>query len=42
MLLDDYLDGVDVQENESPTEYLKRKGFKGILDEDLVKKKLRV
>ena len=41
MLLDDYLDGVDVQENESPTEYLKRKGFKGILDEDLVNKKTK-
>ena len=40
MLLDDYLDGVDVQENESPTEYLKRKGFKGILDEATIKNKI--
>ena len=38
ILLDDYIDGIDVQENESVTDYLKRKGFKGILDDVISKK----
>ena len=38
ILLDDYIDGIDVQENESVTDYLKRKGFKGILDDDVISK----
>jgi len=38
LLLDDYIDGIDVQDGESPTDYLKRKGFKGISDEASVKK----
>lgn len=37
-LLDDYIDGVDVKEDESVSEYLKRKGFKGVLDESKIKK----
>ena len=40
ILLDDYIDGIDVQENESVTDYLKRKGFKGILDDDVISKKV--
>ena len=38
LLLDDYIDGIDVKENESVTDYLKRKGFKGILDDDVISK----
>ena len=40
LLLDDYIDGIDVKENESVTDYLKRKGFKGILDDDVISKKV--
>jgi len=41
LLLDDYIDGVDVREDEEITDYLKRKGFKGILDESSIKKKIK-
>ena len=41
LLLDDYIDGIDVKENESVTDYLKRKGFKGILDDDVISKKVK-
>ena len=36
-LLDDYIDGIDVKEDEDVSDYLKRKGFKGILDEATIK-----
>ena len=45
LLLDDYIDGVDVRDGESPTDYLKRKGFKGISDEGVeakVKSKIKL
>ena len=41
LLLDDYIDGVDVRDDEEITDYLKRKGFKGILDESSNKKKIK-
>ena len=41
MLLDDFIDGIDVKDGESVTDYLRRKGFKGLLDDDLVSKKLK-
>ena len=41
LLLDDYIDGVDVRDDEEITDYLKRKGFKGILDESSIKKKIK-
>ncbi len=40
LLLDDYIDGIDVMRGESVTDYLRRKGFKGLLDDDLVSKKV--
>ena len=39
-LLDDYIDGIDVKEDEDVSDYLKRKGFKGILDEATIKNKI--
>ena len=33
-LLDDYLDGIDVLDNETISEYLKRQGFKGLLSDN--------
>ena len=41
LLLDDYIDGVHVRDDEEITDYLKRKGFKGILDESSIKKKIK-
>ena len=40
LLLDDYIDGIDVMRGESVTDYLRRKGFKGLLDDDVVSKKI--
>ena len=40
MLLDDFIDGIDVKDGESVTDYLRRKGFKGLLDDDVVSKKI--
>ena len=36
-LLDDYIDGIDVKEDEDVSDYLKRKGFKGILTRQQLK-----
>ena len=41
MLLDDFIDGIDVKDGESVTDYLRRKGFKGLLDDDVISKKLK-
>ena len=40
LLLDDYIDGIDVMRGESVTDYLRRKGFKGLLDDDVISKKI--
>ncbi len=34
-LLDNFIDGIDVKEDESVTDYLKRNGFKGITDNEV-------
>jgi|TARA_R100000322_G_scaffold34943_1_gene22408 hypothetical protein len=40
LLLDDYIDGIDVMRGESVTDYLRRKGFKGLLDDEVISKKI--
>ena len=40
MLLDDFIDGIDVKDGESVTDYLRRKGFKGLLDDEVISKKI--
>ena len=40
LLLDDYIDGIDVIRGESVTDYLRRKGFKGLLDDEVISKKI--
>jgi hypothetical protein len=40
LLLDDYIDGIDVMRGESVTDYLRRKGFKGLLDDEVILKKI--
>ncbi len=41
-LLDNFIDGIDVKEDESVTDYLKRNGFKGITDNEVKAKNIQI